>query len=152
SADATHVRQVLLNLVGNSVKFTEVGRVAVTVRRATGWAEIAVADTGIGIEPKALPLVFDEFRQADGSTTRRFGGTGLGLAIARKLARLQGGNVTAASIVDAGSRFTLRLRLRGNAALPPAGPVEADAAPVEDEVFAKVATGTEALPVVLVVD
>jgi PAS domain S-box-containing protein len=152
SADATHVRQVLLNLIGNAVKFTDVGRVAVTVRRATGWAEIAVADTGIGIEPKALPYVFDEFRQADGSTTRRFGGTGLGLAIARKLARLQGGDVTAASVVGAGSRFALRLPLRGSATLPPADPTGFETASVEEEALARMGGGPEMLPVVLVVD
>jgi PAS domain S-box-containing protein len=114
SADPVRVRQVLLNLVGNAVKFTEVGRVAITVRHAGGWVEIVVADTGIGIVPCALPHIFDEFRQADGSTTRRFGGTGLGLAIARKLARLHRGDVSAVSLPGAGSRFTFHLPVRGN--------------------------------------
>ncbi len=151
SADAMRVRQVLLNLVGNAIKFSEVGRVAVAVRRLGGWAEIAVADTGIGIGPDALPHVFDEFRQADGSTTRRFGGTGLGLAIARKLARLHGGDITAASIPDAGSRFTLRLPLRGNMApAPPPGDLGDE--PFEDAVIPGTPPVTDSLPIVLVVE
>ena len=110
-ADPLRVRQILLNLVGNAVKFTERGRVAVSIGRDGDWAEIAVVDTGIGIAPDALPHIFDEFRQADGSTTRRFGGTGLGLAIARKLARLHGGDVTVVSQPGVGSTFSLRLPL-----------------------------------------
>src|SRR5262249_51457318 len=145
------IRQILLNLVGNAVKFTEVGRVALTVRQGAGWAEIAVADTGIGVDPGVLPHIFDEFRQADGSTTRRFGGTGLGLAIARKLARLQGGDAPAASVAGAGSRFTLFLPLRGStvAELPSKN---ADSEPAEDEVFAAPSGATELLPIVLVVE
>jgi two-component system sensor histidine kinase/response regulator len=109
SADPLRVHQILLNLAGNAVKFTERGRVEIAVRPAGNAVEVVVTDTGIGIAPEAIGFIFDEFRQADGSTTRRFGGTGLGLAIARKLARLQGGDVTVESRVGVGSVFTLRL-------------------------------------------
>ncbi len=147
SADPVRVRQILLNLAGNAIKFTEVGRVAITIRHAGGWVEIAVADTGIGIVPSALPHIFDEFRQADGSTTRRFGGTGLGLAIARKLARLHRGDVTAVSLPGAGSRFTLRLPVRGNLA---------DAPPPDDSVEPEDRETTidafDTRPVVLLID
>jgi signal transduction histidine kinase/DNA-binding response OmpR family regulator len=107
--EEVRLRQVLLNLVGNAVKFTEAGRVAVSVSMVGDHVEAAVADTGIGITPEALAFIFDEFRQADGSTTRRFGGTGLGLAIARKLARLHGGDIDVASTLGKGTTFTLRL-------------------------------------------
>jgi PAS domain S-box-containing protein len=109
-ADPDHVHQVLLNLVGNAVKFTERGGVTIRAGAADGWVELAVADSGVGIAPEALPHIFDEFRQADGTTTRRFGGTGLGLAIAKKLAELQGGTIAATSTPGEGSTFTLRLR------------------------------------------
>lgn len=110
-ADVTRLRQILLNLVGNAVKFTSAGQVAVTARDAGAGLEIKVADTGIGIGPDALAFIFDEFRQADGSTTRRYGGTGLGLAIARKLARLHGGDIVVESVVGEGSTFTVSLPL-----------------------------------------
>jgi signal transduction histidine kinase len=129
NADPVRIRQILLNLVGNAVKFTEVGRVAVTVRHAGGWVELAVADTGIGIVPSALPHIFDEFRPADGSTTRRFGGTGLGLATARKLARLHRGDVAAVSLSGAGSRFALYPPVRGN--LSDAPPLDDSAEPAD---------------------
>jgi signal transduction histidine kinase/CheY-like chemotaxis protein len=108
-ADTIRIRQILLNLVANAVKFTEAGSVSVIGKTVSGGVEIQVADTGIGIEPQVLNYIFDEFRQADGSTTRRFGGTGLGLAIARKLARLHGGDITVTSKVGKGSTFVLRL-------------------------------------------
>jgi signal transduction histidine kinase len=108
-ADPIRLHQILLNLVGNAVKFTTRGRVAIRVESSEDWLAVSVADTGIGIAPEALAFIFDEFRQADGSTTRRFGGTGLGLAIARKLARLHGGDITVESAPGAGSTFTLVL-------------------------------------------
>jgi PAS domain S-box-containing protein len=109
SADATRIRQILINLVGNAIKFTERGEVCVSTRQQGEWVLTDVADTGIGIPPEALEFIFDEFRQADGSTTRRYGGTGLGLAIARKLARMHGGDITVKSTVGVGSTFTLHL-------------------------------------------
>ena len=108
-ADPVRIRQILLNLVSNAVKFTEAGAVTVVGKAMPGAIEISVRDTGIGIGAEALSYIFDEFRQADGSTTRRFGGTGLGLAIARKLARLHDGDITVVSDIGHGSCFTLRL-------------------------------------------
>ena len=109
AADPDRLTQILLNLVGNAVKFTEQGHVQSTVRRAGDGVEISVADTGIGIAAEAQTAIFDEFRQADASTTRRFGGAGLGLAIAKRLVEMQGGTLTVESTVDVGSTFTLWL-------------------------------------------
>jgi PAS domain S-box-containing protein len=120
-ADPKRIRQILLNLVSNAVKFTERGKVTVAARALPGTVEVRVTDTGIGIEKEALTYIFDEFRQADGSTTRRFGGTGLGLAIARNLAQLHGGDIDVVSTVGIGSTFTLRLPARKRTdAAPPA--------------------------------
>jgi len=109
--DFAKCQHILQNLVANAVKFTEVGKVEVSAKRNGNELEIFVQDTGIGISEQHLPHIFDEFRQADGSTSRRFGGTGLGLAIARKYANLLGGNVTVKSVIDQGSEFVLRLPL-----------------------------------------
>ena len=108
-ADPQRLRQVLLNLAGNAVKFTEAGGVAIEARPAGNGVEIAVSDTGIGIPPDALPHVFDEFRQADSSTTRRYGGSGLGLSIARRLVDLHGGTIHVESAPGAGSTFVVEL-------------------------------------------
>jgi PAS domain S-box-containing protein len=109
AADPDRLTQILLNLVGNAVKFTEQGYVRSTVRMVGDGVEISVADTGIGIAPEAQTAIFDEFRQADASTTRRFGGTGLGLAIAKRLVEMQSGTLTVESTLGAGSTFTLWL-------------------------------------------
>ena len=113
-ADRTRLLQVLINLVGNAIKFTEAGTVTVEVRTATlgdGQAGIrfAVIDTGIGIPPEAQARIFDAFEQADSSTTRRFGGTGLGLALSRNLVRRMGGELTVESTPGKGSRFAFTL-------------------------------------------
>ena len=114
--DARHLRQILLNLVANAIKFTERGAVTLVARRADGGdaIEIAVEDTGIGISDSDLGRIFDEFEQVRpsgrGDSMQR--GTGLGLAIARKLARLLGGDVTVVSHVGFGSRFTVLLPFR----------------------------------------
>jgi signal transduction histidine kinase/CheY-like chemotaxis protein len=118
AGDPTRVRQILFNIIGNAVKFTERGRVEATLEARDGMLVFAVADTGIGIDPDALPRLFDRFSQADDSITRRFGGTGLGLAIARDLARLMGGDIGVASRPGEGSTFTLRLPIRAPAAAP----------------------------------
>jgi PAS domain S-box-containing protein len=120
-ADPMRTRQILLNLVGNAVKFTERGTVTVAARLDGATVAITVADTGIGIEPEALDFIFDEFRRVEEGFTRRFSGAGLGLPIARKLAVLQAGTISASSQAGAGSTFTLRL--------PRAG-----VSPVEDQV------------------
>ena len=108
-ADLNRLVQVLLNILGNAIKFTERGGVRIDVSRVAESVEIRVADTGIGIAPDALPRIFDEFRQADAGTTRRFGGSGLGLAIAKRLIEMQGGRISVASAVGAGSTFTVSL-------------------------------------------
>jgi signal transduction histidine kinase len=115
--DPTRLRHVLLNLVGNAVKFTERGAVVVRVRVApdTGEAEmlrVAVTDTGSGIAPEARATLFDAFTQADASTARRHGGTGLGLAICKYLVEVMGGRLGVASVVGRGSVFTFAVRLR----------------------------------------
>ena len=112
--DEVRLRQLLLNLLGNAVKFTAQGDVSVDVRPAGASADrlqIQIRDTGIGVAPQALATIFEPFQQADASTTRRFGGSGLGLAICRDLARLMGGDVVAQSIPGVGSCFTLDLPL-----------------------------------------
>jgi signal transduction histidine kinase len=110
-ADGQRTRQVVLNLVSNALKFTEKGGVTLRCKILERYdmLRISVHDTGIGISPAALDYIFEAFRQADGSTTRRFGGTGLGLTIARKLVELQGGEVAVESIVGQGSTFSFTL-------------------------------------------
>jgi signal transduction histidine kinase len=108
-ADADRIRQVMANLVANAVKFTERGFVEITSQLDLGGEQlsIAVRDSGIGIAADNHERIFQEFRQVDGSASRRFGGTGLGLAISRRLARLMGGDVSIASEAGKGSVFTL---------------------------------------------
>ncbi len=112
-SDPGRIRQVLLNLVSNAVKFTRDGAVEVRVSTAReesrAWLHVDVIDTGIGIAPEALPALFQPFTQADASTTRRFGGTGLGLAISRRIASLLGGDVSVVSEPGRGSTFSLRV-------------------------------------------
>ena len=110
-ADAARVRQILAKILANAVKFTPAhGRITVAVERGTDLVEIRVADTGVGITPEFLARVFDAFRQADDSTTRRHKGLGLGLAIVRHLVRLHGGTVAVSSDgPDRGTLLTVRL-------------------------------------------
>ncbi|MEA2927993.1 MAG: hypothetical protein QOG38_421, partial [Hyphomicrobiales bacterium] len=114
--DPTRVRQVLFNLLGNALKFTERGRVTVhagtaPLGNALTRVTIAVADTGIGLDAEQHARLFTPFAQADSSTTRRFGGTGLGLSIVRRLAQLMNGDITAVSAPGVGSTFTVTLTL-----------------------------------------
>jgi signal transduction histidine kinase len=110
-ADSQRIRQVVINMVSNALKFTEKGGVTIQCALLDRYEmlRISVKDTGIGISPAALDYIFEAFRQADGSTTRRFGGTGLGLTIARKLIELQGGEVSVESVVGKGSTFAFTL-------------------------------------------
>src|SRR5262249_29204584 len=116
-ADRARVRQVLVNLAANAVKFTEKGSVTIAAGAADGWITCAVSDTGVGIPQEALVYILDEFRRAASSTTRRYGGTGLGLAISKRLVGLHGGRLWVESTVGVGStfRFTLPVRIRAMA-------------------------------------
>jgi len=114
--DATRLRQILVNLVGNAIKFTAVGEVAIRVEPVAGATQpgllrFSVADTGIGIPANRQSSIFDSFTQVDSSTTRKYGGTGLGLSIALRLAQLMGGNLTVASVEGQGSTFSVDLAL-----------------------------------------
>ncbi|MBV4530801.1 response regulator [Pseudomonas sp. SWRI107] len=114
--DPTRIRQILLNLVGNALKFTEQGEVTVQARwqlleRQVLWFSCAVRDTGIGIDSARLETMFVAFQQADSSISRRYGGTGLGLSIARTLAERMGGQLKGTSRVGIGSTFTLEMPL-----------------------------------------
>jgi signal transduction histidine kinase len=109
--DPTRLRQILLNLVGNAVKFTAKGEVRVSARWSDTWQNPTfccdVSDTGIGMTPEQMAKLFQPFSQADASMARRFGGTGLGLAISRRLAELLGGDITVVSEMGCGATFTL---------------------------------------------
>ncbi len=114
--DLTKLRQALFNLLSNAAKFTKDGTVTLSARResrdGSEWIVLSVADTGIGIAHDKLEKVFDEFSQADDSTTRDYGGTGLGLAISRRFCRMMGGDITVASTPGEGSVFTIELPAR----------------------------------------
>ena len=116
-ADSQRIDQVVINMVSNALKFTEKGGVTIQCALLDRYdmLRISVSDTGIGISPAALDYIFEAFRQADGSTTRRFGGTGLGLTIARKLIELQGGEVSVESVVGQGSTFSFTLPVASTA-------------------------------------
>lgn len=109
NADPVRLRQVLINLVGNAIKFTDEGGITISARGRDGMVAVSVADTGCGIPEEMTERVFREFQQADSSSTRRAGGTGLGLAIVRRIVELHGGKVTLASVPGKGSTFTFTL-------------------------------------------
>jgi signal transduction histidine kinase len=110
-SDRKKIVKILISLLSNAYKFTSVGEVSMSVEVRDGWVRYEVSDTGIGISPDALGMVFDEFRQIDGSATRRYGGSGLGLALARRMARFLGGDIELSSTVGEGSTFTVELPL-----------------------------------------
>ncbi|MBI2505832.1 MAG: response regulator [Candidatus Latescibacteria bacterium] len=111
--DLSRLRQILINLLSNAAKFTEKGNITVAARPAgPDHFALSVTDTGIGIPAQALDYIFEEFRQVDGSTTRKYGGTGLGLSISKKLAQMLGGTIQVESEVGKGSVFTLTLPLQ----------------------------------------
>jgi signal transduction histidine kinase/CheY-like chemotaxis protein len=119
--DEVRIRQIMTNLIGNAIKFTDGGEIFVTIEKAKPLyeknnkkyldIEISVKDTGIGIAAEKLVTIFESFTQADSSTTRKFGGTGLGLTISKRLAELMNGNLQVKSKVGSGSIFTLQLAL-----------------------------------------
>jgi len=112
-ADQMRLRQALLNLMSNANKFTERGTITVDARKGQengrDWVTIAVADTGIGMTPEQMSKLFQEFSQADASTTRKYGGTGLGLAISKRFCQMMGGDIMVHSEPGRGSTFTIRL-------------------------------------------
>jgi HAMP domain-containing protein/signal transduction histidine kinase/CheY-like chemotaxis protein len=145
STDEQRLQQVLKNLLSNAFKFTESGSVRLaigrapadahfgsdTLARSEGVVAFSVVDTGIGIPPDKLRLIFEAFQQAEGSISRRFGGTGLGLSISREIARLLGGEIHVSSVEGQGSTFTLYLPVAGPAVTPmPSAPVFQGAPPL----------------------
>ncbi|MDI4633833.1 response regulator [Pelomonas sp. V22] len=129
--DALRLQQVLINLGGNAIKFTQKGEVVVQLRllersEREVLLEFAVRDTGIGIAPEHQAQIFSSFTQAEASTTRRFGGTGLGLSISQRLVQLMGGELRLDSVLGAGSRFHFQLRLPVLAAGPAPAPPQAE--------------------------
>ncbi len=147
-ADQTRVRQALLNLLSNANKFTERGRVTVAVHRVAEesgeWITMTVTDTGIGMTPEQVSRLFQDFVQADTSTTRKYGGTGLGLAISKRFCQMMGGDITVESEAGRGSTFAIRLPVEIVAAQPV--PLTRAAVPGAQ------AQATPESPVVLVVD
>jgi signal transduction histidine kinase/DNA-binding NarL/FixJ family response regulator len=128
-ADATRLRQILFNLVGNAVKFTEAGSIAIGARAIAQDNEavtlaLTVTDTGIGMNAEQMERLFKPFSQADNSTTRRYGGTGLGLSIVRRLAELMGGTATVESTPGEGSTFTITAKVRRGEGPAPVEKVE----------------------------
>ena len=119
-ADQMRLRQALLNLMSNANKFTERGTIAVDARQlqenSRDWVSIAVTDTGIGMAPEQLSKLFQEFSQADASTSRKYGCTGLGLAISKRFCQMMGGDITVQSEPSRGSTFTIRLPITVKAA------------------------------------
>jgi signal transduction histidine kinase/CheY-like chemotaxis protein len=157
-ADATKLRQILLNLLSNASKFTEAGKVTMKGTRASvdgeDWIQIDISDTGIGMTAEQMGRLFQAFTQADPSTSSKYGGTGLGLAICRQFARIMGGEVTVSSVHGQGSTFTFRMPARvrrpkaatgaQSAVPPPTEPAEKQAQDVlvidEDESVQKALT------------
>jgi signal transduction histidine kinase/CheY-like chemotaxis protein len=138
NTDELRLRQILANLVGNAVKFTPAGSVTVSVSAGAVIDEYAtvnfeIADTGVGIDPSMLESIFDPFRQADMSKTRRFGGTGLGLSISRHLATMLGGSIAVRSRPGAGSVFTLKIPMRVMSAIPVISATVVESTPAASE-------------------
>lgn len=145
-ADVTKVRQGLFNLLSNAAKFTHDGEIGLVVASERvddmDWIRMSVSDSGIGIPPEKIDHVFEEFSQADETTTRDYGGTGLGLPISRRFCQMMGGDITVESVVGEGSTFTMRLPLD----------VEAATREIEAEAQPAVVPEPGAEPLVLVVD
>ena len=118
NGDRQRIRQILINLIGNAIKFTEHGhvrvRAAIEPAGKTHVLKVEIEDTGIGIPQSALPVIFEKFRQADSSVSRRYGGTGLGLPISKSLAQIMGGTINVSSEVGKGSAFALVLPFMNN--------------------------------------
>jgi len=138
AGDPVRLQQILINLLGNAVKFTSTGRIVLTVHAhesgQPGWIDVAVSDTGTGIPPDRLEVIFDDFQQAESSTGRKYGGTGLGLGISRRLVACMGGELMVTSKVGEGSTF--RFTAKFSAATEPASPPDLPAAVIESPAVA----------------
>ena len=110
--DERRLAQVLLNLVGNAIKFTEVGEVAITASRSNGSFSVAVRDSGPGVDPAHQTKIFEEFQQVDNTSTRQKGGSGLGLAISKRIIEMHGGRIIVDSILGKGATFTIKLPIK----------------------------------------
>ena len=156
ASDRTKLRQVLLNLLSNAAKFTHQGTITLTARRVTRGKlrvlEICVGDTGIGMTPEQLSRVFNEFEQADKSTTKEYGGTGLGLALCRRLAHLLEGDIEATSTPHVGSTFTCFVAVEHSETTPEAAAAlyEETSQPVDDDLAERPAHAPQAT--VLLID
>ncbi|MDL2313560.1 response regulator [Desulfovibrio sp. OttesenSCG-928-C14] len=144
SADENRIQQILYNLIGNAIKFTEKGQIRVSAQACGDLAAISVSDTGIGIPEDKFASIFESFEQVDGSTAREYGGTGLGLSITRKLVELHGGGISVASKLGEGSSFTFTLPISRGQAEPGQAAITRDAPGVID--IEDFAPGREALP------
>lgn len=149
TGDPGRLRQIIMNLIGNALKFTRQGEITVTVSLAEGGKiRFVVADTGMGISPEQQTRIFDSFAQADSSTTRRFGGTGLGLAITRSLVELMNGEIRVLSEMGKGSAFEViipfaRAEAPGDTDAPPAGTLGLNDEESPDLVMAALLAGQE---------
>ncbi len=114
TGDARRLTQVLLNLVGNAIKFTDQGSIEVRAAQADGRFELSVVDTGFGIAPEDQAKIFEEFQQVDNTSTRKKGGTGLGLSISRRIVELHGGRITVESDVGKGSTFKVTVPINAS--------------------------------------
>jgi CheY-like chemotaxis protein len=154
--DAVRLQQVIWNLLSNAVKFTNAGgHVDARLRCTNDQCEISISDTGVGIEPQFLPYVFERFRQADNTSTRRYGGLGLGLAIVRHLVELHGGRVSASSPgPNQGSTFTVTLPLGSPLRLPEMAnrPAESESRPTAPSSVAENGARLDRIRVLIVDD
>jgi len=156
-SDQDKIKQIVLNLLSNAAKFTHEGKILLSVQKVSNASvSISVKDSGIGIGEEALGRVFEEFQQADNTTTRQYGGTGLGLTISRNLARLLGGDLTATSILGNGSRFTLTIPLQYGkkpVASPDAQPDSAQSTESQaDDISARETVNRDSLKTILIVE
>jgi len=117
--DEQRLTQVLLNLVGNAIKFTDAGEVRIAASASNGYFTVSVSDTGPGIPPEERDRIFEKFRQVDSSNTRTKGGTGLGLTIAKEIVEMHGGRIWAESTLGRGSTFRMELPVRAATANGP---------------------------------
>jgi signal transduction histidine kinase len=145
--DPNRIQQILFNLVGNAVKFTEAGSVRINAEAGESDVRVHVVDTGIGISADALGRIFESFQQGDGSTARKYGGTGLGLAVTKQLVEAHGGEILVASELGKGSRFTVvlpRSTARDSVVAPAPKPAPAPPAPAAS--VAKIALAAPKVP------